>query len=359
MADWATPIVPVLKKDGSIRVCGDFKLTINQATCTEVYPLPRIEELFASLSGSTVFSTLDLSHAYNQLQLDDTAQELTTINTHKGLCKFTRLPFGVASAPAIFQRTMETFLKDLPMTCVYIDDILVAGKTPQDHLSNLTAVLSRLQDAGLRLKKEKCSFCVPEVEYLGHIITAEGLKPSPRKVKAVVDAPQPTKLSELKAFLGLLSYYTKFLPNLATSLAPLYKLLQKNQKWQWGTEQENAYKEAKHLLTTAQILTHFDSDKPLVLACDASPYGVEAVLSHVVDGNKEKPIAYASHSLSTAERKYSQLDKEALAIVFGVTRFHQFVYGRQFTLYSDHKPLIHIFGETKSVPAMASARIQR
>ena len=359
VADWAAPIVPVLKKDGSIRVCGDFKLTVNQATCTEVYPLPRIEKLFASLSGGTVFSTLDLSHAYNHLQLDDTAKEMTTINTHKGLYKFTRLPFGVASAPAIFQRTMETLLKDLPMTCMYIDDILVAGKTPQDHLNNLTAVLRRLQDAGLRLKKEKYSFCVPEVEYLGHIITAEGLKPSPRKLKAVVDAPQPTKLSELKTFLGLLNYYTKFLPNLATSLAPLYKLLQKNQKWQWGTEQENAYKEAKHLLTTAQILTHFDSDKPLVLACDASPYGVGAVLSHVVDGNKEKPIAYASRSLSTAERKYSQLDKEALAIVYGVTRFHQFVYGRQFTLYSDHKPLIHIFGETKSVPAMASARIQR
>ena len=145
------------------------------------------------------------------------------------------------------------------------------------------------------------------------------------------------------------------MPNLATSLAPLYKL---PQKWQWDTEQENAYKEAKHLLTVAQILTHFESDKPLVLACDTSPYGVGAVLSHIVDGNKEKPIAYASRSLSTAECNYSQLDKEALAIVFGVTRFHQFVYGRQFTLYSDHKPLIHIFGETKSVPAMASARIQ-
>ena len=145
--------MPVLKKDGSIRVCGDLKLTVNQATHTEVYSLPRIEELFASLSGGTVFSTLDLSHAYNQLQLDDAAQELTTINTHKGLYKFTRLPFSVASAPAMFQRIMETLLKDLPMTCVYIDDILVAGKTPQDHLNNLTTVLSRLQDASLKLKK--------------------------------------------------------------------------------------------------------------------------------------------------------------------------------------------------------------
>ena len=359
VSDWATPIVPVVKKDGTIRVCGDFKLTVNQATQTEVYPLPRIDELFSSLSGGTVFSTLDLSHAYNQLQLDEEAQELTTINTHRGLYKYTRLPFGVASAPAIFQRTMETLLKDLPMTCVYIDDILVAGKTPQDHLNNLTAVLNRLQDAGLRLKKEKCFFCVLEVEYLGHIISAAGLKPSPNKVRAIAEAPRPTKISELKSFLGLISYYAKFLPNLADSLAPLYKLLQKNQRWQWTNEQDKAYTEAKHLLTTSQVLTHYDSSKPLRLACDASPYGVGAVLSHVVDADKEQPIAYASRSLSAAERKYSQLDKEALAIVFGVTRFHQFVYGRVFTLYTDHKPLIHILNEAKSVPVMASGRLQR
>ena len=130
--------------------------------------------------------------------VDDIAQELTTINTHKGLYKYTRLPFGVASAPAIFQRQLETLLKDLPMTCVYINDILVGGNTLQDHLNNLTAVLTRLQEAGLRLKREKCSFCVSEVEYLGHIISAEGLKPSPNSIKAIVDAPQPTKLSELK-----------------------------------------------------------------------------------------------------------------------------------------------------------------
>ena len=198
VSDWATPIVPIMKKDSTIRVCGDYKLTVNQATQTEVYPFPRIDELFASLSGSTIFSTLDLSHAYNQLQLDDKAQELTTINTQKGLYKYTRLPFGVASAPAIFQRQMETLVKDLPITCVYIDDILVGGNTPQDHLNNLTAVLTRMQEAGLRLKREKCSFCVSEVEYLGHIISAEGLKPSPNKIKVIVDAPQPTKLSKLK-----------------------------------------------------------------------------------------------------------------------------------------------------------------
>ena len=194
--------------------------------------------------------------------------------------------------------------------------------------------------------------------YLGHIISAAGLKPSPHKIKAIVDAPQPTKVSELKSFLGLISYYAKFLPNLADLLAPLYKLLQKNQRRHCSTEQDKAYKDAKHLLTTSEVLTHFDSSKPLRIACDASPYGVGAVLSHV-DEDKEQPIAYTSRSLSAAERKYSQLDKEALAIVFGVTRFHQFVYSRHFTLYSDHKPLIHIFNEAKSVPIMASVCLQK
>ena len=167
---WAAPIVPVIKRDGSIRICGDFKRTINKSARTEVYPLPRIDELFASLSGGQTFTTLDLSHAYLQLELEEESQELVTINTHKGLYKYTRLPFGVASAPAIFQRTMESLLQGLPMVCVYIDDIIISGKTPEEHLHNLNEVLQCLEYAGLRLKKEKCLFCRPEVDYLGHTI---------------------------------------------------------------------------------------------------------------------------------------------------------------------------------------------
>ena len=159
---WAAPIVPVVKGDGSIRICGDFKHTINKAAKPEIYPLPRIEELFACLSGGQTFTTLDLSHAYLQLELEEESQELVTINTPKGLYKYTRLPFGVASAPAIFQRTMESVLQGLPMVCVYTDDIIVSGKTPEEHLYNLNEVLQRLESAGLRLKQEKCSFCLPE-----------------------------------------------------------------------------------------------------------------------------------------------------------------------------------------------------
>ena len=162
---------------------------------------------------------------------------MVTINTHKGLYKYKRLPFGVASAPAIFQRTMEATLQGLPMVCVYLDDVLVSGKTQEEHLSNLNEVLTRLESAGLRLKGKKCTFCKPRVTYLGHIISANGLKPSPHKVKAVSELPSPSRVSELKTFLGLVNYYAKFLPDSATRLAPLYKLLKHEQPWNWSTQQ--------------------------------------------------------------------------------------------------------------------------
>ena len=178
--------------------------------------------------GGQTLTTLDLSHAYLQLELEKESQELVTINTHKGLYKYTSLPFGVASTPAIFQRTMESLLQGLPMVCAYIDDILVSGKTPEEHLHNLNKVLQRLKLAGLHLKKEKCSFCLPEVDYLGHTISVKGLRPSPSKIRAITGVSQPTNVTQLRAFLGLANYYAKFLPDLVTKLAPLYQLLQRD-----------------------------------------------------------------------------------------------------------------------------------
>ena len=300
-SSWAAPVVPVIKRDGNVRLCGDYKLTINSVAKNEVYPLPIIEELFASVSGGKVFSKLDLSHAYLQLQLDESSQEYVTINTHRGLYRYTRLPFGVASAPAIFQRTMETLLKGLPMVVAYLDDILVAGKTEQEHLTNLAQVLERLDSAGMKLKKEKCAFCLPQVEYLGHIISAEGLCPAVSKVKAIKEAPKPSSLSKLKSFLGLVNYYAKFLPDSATILVPLYKLLRNSEPWRWDKEQQVAFEKIKEMLIAPNLLVHFDENKPLMLSCDASPYGVGAVLSHLMDSQSDKPIAYVSRSLSTVE----------------------------------------------------------
>ena len=215
----------VVKPDGSVRICGDYRVTVNQVTKLDTYPLPKIKDLFASLAGGKHFTKLDLAHAYQQIVLDEESQKLVVINTHKGLIKYTRLPFGVASAPAIFQRIMEGILQGLDNVTVHLDDILVTGKTQKEHLRNLDNVLDRLENAGLRLKRKKCAFMLPSVEYLGHIISAEGLQPTTDKIHAIMEAPVPTDVTQLRSFLGLLNYYSKFLPQSSTLLAPLYQLL--------------------------------------------------------------------------------------------------------------------------------------
>jgi len=197
------------------------------------------------------------------------------------------------------------------------------------------------------------------VEYLGHLINADGLHPTSTKVEAIVNAQEPRNVSELRSFLGMVQYYARFLPNLSTQLKPLHDLLQASVPWNWSSECQDAFKQAKEALGSADVLTHYDIQKPIRLACDASPYGVGAVLSHVFEDGSERPIAYASRSLDKAERNYSQIEKEALGIIFGVKKFHSYVYGRKFTLVTDHKPLVAIFGPKKGIPTLAAARLQR
>ena len=198
-SDWAAPIVPVVKSDGSIRICGDYSVTVNAVSKLDNYPLPRVEDLFTAMSGGTLFTKLDLAHAYQHLCLSPESKKYTTVNR---LFHYERLPFGISSAPAIFQRTMETLLKDLPVV-VYIDDLLVTGTDKYHHLQNLDRVMTRLESAGVTLKRSKCVFLTPSVEYLGHVIDREGLHPSREKVRAIQEAPEPTNVSELKSFLGL------------------------------------------------------------------------------------------------------------------------------------------------------------
>ena len=358
-SDWAAPVVPVVKHNGSLRICGDYKLTVNSVANIESYPLPRIDDLLASLAGGKVFSKLDLSHAYLQLALAEESKKFVTISTHKGLFQYNRMPFGVASAPAIFQRTMEGILQGIPHVHVYIDDILVADTSKEEHLKTLEMVLSRLEKYGIKLKRAKCKFMLPSVEYLGYHISGEGIRPTEEKRRAIVDAPVPQDVTQLKSFLGLVNYYSKFLPCLSHTLAPLYRLLSKHQQWGWGPEQSAAFQKAKSQLASDLLLTHFDPSKKIVLSCDASPYGIGAVLSHMYEDGSDRPIAFASRSLAPAEKNYSQIEKEGLAVVWGVRKFHQFLFGREFVIYSDHKPLQFLFSERKSVPTMASSRIQR
>ena len=207
--------------------------------------------------------------------------------------------------------------------------------------------------------ESRSKFLRPSVEYLGHIIDKQGLHATPDKVKAVVNAPQPKDVSELRAFLGLLNYYGKFLPNLADQLHPLNNLLKKHQKWKWTDACEKAFKWAKQALVSAKVLVHYDPNLPIRVAADASAYGIGAVLSHVLHDGTEHPIAYASRTLSASEKNYSQIEKEALGLIFAVKKFHQYIYGRQFTLITDHKPLLAILGSKKGIPPLAAARMQR
>ena len=358
-SDWAAPIVPVPKSDGAVRICGDYKVTINPSLQVDKYPLPRPNDLFTCLTGGKVFTKLDLTAAYQQMLLDETSSKLVTINTTKGLFRYTRLPFGVASAPAVFQKTMETILQGMPQVICYLDDILVTGRTESEHTKNLEEVLCRLQEHGVRLKREKCCFYKTSVEYLGHSIDAKGVHTTKSKVKAIQEAPIPRNVQELRSFLGLLNYYAKFIPNLASLLRPLHVLLQAKQPWRWTKDCTTTFNKAKNRLVVAPVLVHYDPDLPLCLAGDASAYGVGAVLSHVFPDGSEHPIAFASRTLTSSERNYAQVEKEALSLIFGVKKFHQYVYGREFTLVTDHKPLTTILGPKDSIPSLAAARLQR
>ena len=228
---WASPVVTVPKKDGRVRLCGDYKVSVNRSLHVDQHPLPTPEELFSTLTGGQQFSILDLSQVYQQLLLEPSSRELTTISTHRGLYRYTRLPFGIASAPAIFQRTMDTILDGIPNVLCYIDDILITGKTKSEHLQNLQEVLGRLHAHGVRVKSDKCLFFQESVTYLGHRIDASGIHATEDKLEVIFCAPPPRNTSLLKAFLGLLNYYGKFINNLATVIHPLNQLLCRDVPW--------------------------------------------------------------------------------------------------------------------------------
>lgn len=358
-SEWATPIVPIPKKDGTVRICGDFKVTVNQVLDVDQYPLPKIEDIFANLSQGQHFSKLDLRNAYLQMEVQKNDRKFLTINTHRGLFRYKRLVFGIASAPAIWQRAMDQVLQGIPGVQCILDDMIITGATTAQHLENLETVLKRLQDYGLRLHQDKCEFFKERIQFCGHIIDKEGLHKTQEKVEAVVNSPPPENVSQLRSFLGLVNYYGKFISNLSATVQPLNQLLEVNRKWNWSAKCKESFKKVKEAIASDQVLTHYDPAKKVKLATDASPYGLGAVLSHVMEDGSERPIAFASKSLSKAEKNYSQIDKEALGIVWGVKKFQHYLFGRHFLLFTDHQPLTSIFSPEKGISVTTAARLQR
>ena len=266
--------------------------------------------------------------------------------------------FGLASPFAIFQRTIESVVRGIPHTVVRADDFLVSGLTDEEHLANMEDVLASLENGGLRTKRQKCKFFEPQVMYMGYVADKEGHRPDPEKTKALTEAPAPSNISELRSYPGILNYY-KFLSQTATVLESLHSLLRKGAKWTWGPEQQRAFQETKSRLCSAPVLTHYDPELPVQVSCDASPFGIGAVLSHIGSDGEEHPVANASRTLWDAERNYVQFEREALAVIYAVKRFHKYLYGRTFSIMTDPKPLIGVFGPGRSIPNMASIRMVR
>lgn len=237
--EWATPVVPVLKKSGKIRLCGDYKITLNPNSKIDRYPVPRIQDLFVSLKPSIVFSKLDLSSEYQQLELDEESQLLTTISTHRGLFAFKRLTFGIASAPGIFQREMEKLFFDMQGVLVFFDDILITGSSQSEHDERLKNFLCKLKESGLKLEKSKCELSKDRIVFLGYELSSEGIKVSDNKVEAIKEIPRPMKVKELQVFLGSVNYHAKFIRGFSEILSPLYKLLKKGVKWEWSQVARN------------------------------------------------------------------------------------------------------------------------
>ena len=354
-SEWGTPIVAV-QRGNKVRICGDYKSTLNKALESQIYPLPTTEDCFNKMTGGTKFSVIDIKSAYNNLMIRESDRKLTVINSHQGLYQWNRLPFGICSSAAIFQERMDRTLQGLDMVTCRIDDILISGKTDEEHLANLREVVRRLETRGFKCNLEKSKFFQNEVVYLGHVISADGLRPVKSKVEDLVKAPAPENVEQLISFLGAVNYYRKYLPNLSSEIEPLERL--RVEEWKWGKREQQAFKRLKDMLCSEQVLVLYDPKKQLKLDTDASSRGLGAVLSHV-DENGERPIEFISRTLSKAERQYSQIDREALAIHWAINKFHVYLYGNHFQLVTDHKPLVYIFDKNKKIPEMSNNRISR
>ena len=317
---WSSPVVLVRKRDGTLRFCVDYRV-LNSVTKPDVFPLPRINDLLDQLGKSKCYTTLDLASGYWQIKVHVNSQEKTAFVTHQGLFEFRVMPFGVMNAPAVFQRLMQKVLSGLQFVSVYLDDVIVYSETLEEHISHLKTVFERLRTASLKLNPMKCKFVCDKVEYLGHLITPAGLKPSERNLTAVKEFPVPTNLKHLRQFLGLTSHYRRFIQSYAKLAHPLYALTRKGARYQWTAECEVAFETLKSKLLGPPILAYPDFERDFILETDACKNGLGAILSQCQQDNKLHPVAYASRSVSATEANYAITNLETLAVVWAITHF--------------------------------------
>ena len=343
---WASPIVLVAKQDGSTRFCVDYH-HLNAITKLNEFLLPQVDDSLDVLSGMKYFSTLDLATGYWQVGMSSDSKEKIAFITHEGLYEFSVMPFGLCNAPATFQRCMEVTLHSLARSkcVVYLNDILVMGKSFQEHLNNLKEVFGRLRAAGLRLKPQKCHLVKQEVKYLGYVVSYSGISADPDKVTAVQDYARPQTVKHLCSFLGLASYYRCFIPHFSQVTAPLYALTKKDALFKWTSTCQDTFKQLKQILTQGPVLTFPDFSKLFVLETDASGISLGAVLSAVLSRVHDdicKPICYASRTLQLHQKNYGVSELEALAVVWAVKHFRVYLYGHKCDVYTNHEALLSL-----------------
>lgn len=350
-SEWVNSLVTVVKPNGKIRLCIDPK-DLNHAIKREHYPMKTIEEVISQMPNAKFFTKLDATQGYWQVRLDEESAKKCTFNSPYGRYRFNRLPFGISSAPEVFQSIMSQIFDGHEGVEVIVDDLLIWGETQEQHDERLKQTLDRAREAGVKLNKDKCEIGVQQVTYIGHTLSSSGLKPDVNKVEAIKTMDQPTDKAAVQRFLGMATYLAKFIPNFSQLAAPLRVLLEKNTAWHWDMPQQTSFAKLKQVITNAPILKYYDVNKDVTIQVDASPNGLGAVLLQ-----DERPVAYASRSLSQAQQNYAQIEKEMLAITFGCERFHDYIFGKKLvTVHSDHKPLEFIL---KKPLYQAPQRLQR
>ena len=351
-AAWLSPIVLVAKPDGSKRMCLDFR-KVNTHLAADVHPLPRLEDLVNSASGYAYYATLDLKEAYHQVVLEEGSRDLTTFSDGVSLYRFKRLPFGLSCAPAIFARKMAEVLAPIVKrgwVRNYLDDVIIMANTPEELLGRLRQVFDTMHQSGVKLNLKKCDLVKREVKFLGHIVSAAGSRPDPGNVKAIQNMSPPKTVKEVRRFIGMTSFYRKYVPDFSLIAAPITQLTKSDQKFKWTDQCQSAFLKLKQKLVSPPVLVRYRNELPLQLVTDASDDCVGAVLHQVYPDGRVQPLGYYSKKLNGPETRYSVTDKEALAVVFACRHFHHFLWGRSFEVYTDHRPLLTIFTQKSKSP---------